>query len=113
MVFDKSQFGEFTNATAAVDSAYRYGYDFDDIGNRETSTERGTNTIYAANALNQYAAITTQPFNYSTFQPVFDADMRPRRRRRVVRRSEATEPRSGRKRPRNQTLVKTATGIWD
>lgn len=38
--------------------------------------------------------------------------MRPRRRRRVVRRSEATEPRSGRKRPRNQTLIKTSTDIW-
>ena len=30
----------------------------------------------------------------------------------VPRRSEATEPRSGRKRPRNQTRIKTSTGIW-
>mgnify|MGYP003289604097 CR=1 FL=1 len=46
------------------------------------------------------------------FIPQFDDDMRPRQRRRVARRSEATEPRSGCKRPRNQTLIKTATGIW-
>ena len=32
------------------------------------------------------------------------ADMRPRQRRRVARRSEATEPRSGRKRPRNKNV---------
>ena len=30
---------ELTNATAAVDSAYRYAYDFDDIGNRKASAE--------------------------------------------------------------------------
>ena len=44
---------ELTNAVAAVDAAYRYSYDFDDIGNRETSSERGiffgaktTETVY-------------------------------------------------------------------
>ena len=31
---------ELTNAVAAVDSDYRYAYDFDDIGNRETASER-------------------------------------------------------------------------
>ena len=35
---------ERTNAVASVDSEYRYAYDFDDIGNRETATERGTNS---------------------------------------------------------------------
>ena len=88
-----------------VDSACRYAYDFDDIGNRESSSDRGTNSIYTANSLNQYIAV-------DGFTPQFDDDMRPRRRRRVARRSGATEPRSGRKRPRNQTLIKTATGIW-
>ena len=39
---------ELTNAVASVDSDYRYSYDFDDIGNRETSSERGTNSVYAA-----------------------------------------------------------------
>ena len=96
---------ELTNAVAAVDANYRYAYEFDDIGNRESSSERGMNSVYTANNLNQYTAV-------DDFVPQFDDDMRPRQRRRVARRSEATEPRSGRKRPRNQTLIKTAAGIW-
>ena len=55
---------ELTNATAAVDSAYCYGYDFDDISNRESSSERGTNITYAANSLNQYTALN-QTFEHS------------------------------------------------
>ena len=55
---------ELTNATAAVDSAYRYGYDFDDIGNRRTSVERGASSDYEANNLNQYTEILN-----STVQP--------------------------------------------
>ena len=58
---------ELTNAVAAVDSDYRYSYDFDDIGNRETSSERGTNSVYAANQLNQYTAV-------DDFTPEFDDD---------------------------------------
>ncbi len=75
---------ELTNAVAAIDAEYRYAYGFDDIGNRETAAERGTNTTYAANSLNQYTSISN---SLSTFQPVFDDDG-------------------------NQTLIKTATGIW-
>ena len=71
---------ELTNAVAAVDSDYRYAYDFDDIGNRESSSERGTNSVYTANSLNQYVVV-------DDFIPQFDDDG-------------------------NQTLVKTATGIW-
>ena len=71
---------ELTNAVASVDSAYRYAYGFDDVGNRETSFERGTNSVYAANSLNQYTAV-------DDFKPQFDDDG-------------------------NQTLIKTATGIW-
>lgn len=71
---------ELTNAVAAVDSDYRYAYAFDDIGNRESSSERGTNSLYTANNLNQYTAV-------DDFTPQFDDDG-------------------------NQTLVKTATGIW-
>ena len=71
---------ELTNAVASVDSDYRYAYDFDDIGNRETSSERGTNSVYTANNLNQYNAV-------DDFTPQFDDDG-------------------------NQTLIKTATGIW-
>jgi RHS repeat-associated protein len=71
---------ELTNAVASVDSDYRYAYGFDDIGNRETSSEHGTNSVYTANHLNQYVAV-------DDFVPQFDDDG-------------------------NQTLVKTATGIW-
>ena len=80
---------ELTNATAEVDAAYRYGYAFDDIGNRATSSERSTNVPYAVNHLNQYTEIsnsTVQP-STSNLQPLYDADG-------------------------NQTLVKTATGVW-
>ena len=71
---------ELTNAVAAVDPDYRYAYDFDDIGNRESSCARGTNSVYTANNLNQYTAV-------DDFAPQFDDDG-------------------------NQTLVKTATGVW-
>ena len=71
---------ELTNAVAAIDADYRYSYAFDDIGNRETSSERGTNSVYTANQLNQYTAV-------DDFAPQFDDDG-------------------------NQTLIKTATGIW-
>ena len=71
--------------------AYRYAYAFDDIGNRESSSERGTNSVYAANQLNQYCSITTLTSDVglqtSSFSPQFDDDG-------------------------NQTLVKTETGIW-
>ena len=71
---------ELTNVTATVDADYRYAYDFDDIGNRRNSAEGGTNSLYTASRLNQYAAI-------DDFTPTYDADG-------------------------NQTLIKTATGIW-
>ena len=81
---------ELTNAVAAVDSAYCYVYGFDDIGNRETSFEHGTNSVYTANRLNQYTAIAdvaATPSSSQTFNPKFDDDG-------------------------NQTLIKTATGVW-
>ena len=76
---------ELTNAIAAVDANYRYSYQYDPIGNRESSSERGTNTTYAANELNQYTQIAAT--GEDAFVPEFDDDG-------------------------NQTLVKTATGIW-
>ena len=57
---------ELMNATAAVDSAYRYTYDFDDIGNRKTSSERGTEMSYSANQLNQYTSIDTTTVSPAT-----------------------------------------------
>ena len=58
---------ELTNAVSAVDADYHYVYDFDNIGNREISSEHGTNTVYTANVLNQYVAI-------DDFIPQFDDD---------------------------------------
>ena len=58
---------ELTNACALVDSDYQYSYCFDGMGNRETSNERGTNVVYAANSLNQYTSV-------NDFMPEFDED---------------------------------------
>ena len=71
---------ELTNVTAAVDASYRYTYQFDGIGNREMSNQRGESSMYTANRLNQYSAI-------DDFKPEYDDDG-------------------------NQTLIKTATGVW-
>ena len=65
--YDYNQKSELTNAVATIDSDYRYAYDFDEIGNRETSFERGTNSLYFANNLNQYTAV-------DDFTPQFDED---------------------------------------
>ena len=84
---------ELTNAVAVADASYTYAYDFDEIGNRRTSSECGVRSAeYAANELNQYTAISTDTSALfvsprEIFTPLFDADG-------------------------NQTLVKTATGTW-
>ena len=80
---------ELTNAVAQVDAGCRYAYAYDDIGNRNWAQECGTNTAYAANALNQYETIGrgVAAAPQDVFIPQYDADG-------------------------NQTLVKTATGIW-
>ena len=80
IAYSYNEKSELTNAIATADFNYRYAYDFDDIGNRETSSERGTNSVYAANHLNQYNTV-------DDFMPQYDDDG-------------------------NQTLIKTATGIW-
>ena len=66
-----------------------YAYQYDDIGNRITSTDLTTNRTYTANSLNQYSAITTSDLGLQTssFEPQFDDDS-------------------------NQTLIQTSTGIW-
>ena len=79
---------ELTNAVKNA-TLNEYAYQYDDIGNRETSFERGMSATYAANCLNQYKDIeysAVQP-STSNLQPLYDADG-------------------------NQTLVKTKTGIW-
>ena len=81
--------GVLANATDMVDASYRYGYAFDDIGNRKTSAERETNFTYAANNLNQYTTVGhgLRVAPQEEFVPQYDLDG-------------------------NQTLVKTATGVW-
>ena len=71
-------------ASATVNGA-TYGYDYDNIGNRRLATEASDYTLYETNSLNQYTSI--QENEDTAFAPIFDADG-------------------------NQTLVKTATGIW-
>ena len=65
-------------------------YSYDDIGNRITSFDLGTNRTYIANNLNQYVSISNLCASASLceeFIPQFDDDG-------------------------NQTLIKTKTGIW-
>ena len=75
---------ELTNAVKNAESAEEYAYQYDDIGNRLSSLDIGTNRTYTANALNQYTNIVE---GADEFLPQFDDDG-------------------------NQTLIKTATGLW-
>ena len=81
---------ELTSATKTGGPASpEYAYQYDDIGNRITSTDLTTNRTYTANSLNQYSAITTSDsgLQTSSFEPQFDDDG-------------------------NQTLIQTSTGVW-
>ena len=64
----------------------RFGYQYDNIGNRKTSFEFGDTTDYTTNDLNQYAGIVKN--GDESFIPFYDEDG-------------------------NQTKVKTSTGIWN
>ena len=83
---------ELTNAVknATLDE---YAYQYDDIGNRLTSTELDAggpsfvSAEYTANNLNQYTSISNSVPPRETFTPAYDLDG-------------------------NQTLVRTSTGIW-
>ena len=75
---------------AAVPATTEYAYEYDDIGNRITSFDLGTNRTYIANCLNQYTQISNLCDSASLreeFIPQFDDDG-------------------------NQTLIQTATGVW-
>lgn len=74
--------------TSAQVNGESYGYDYDNIGNRRMAMESGDYSIYEANSLNQYTAITgSENEEDFSFTPTFDADG-------------------------NQTTIKTETGIW-
>ena len=84
--------GELISAAKNTEDAkiIEYQYQYDDIGNRITSLDLGTNRTYVANNLNQYTSISNSAISASpreAFTPQFDDDG-------------------------NQTLVQTATGIW-
>ena len=83
---------ELTSATKTggpQSPAAEYAYQYDDIGNRITSTDLTTNRTYTANSLNQYSAIMTSDsgLQTSSFTPQYDDDG-------------------------NQTLIQTSTGVW-
>ncbi len=81
---------ELTSATKTGGPASpEYAYQYDDIGNRITSTDITTNRTYTANSLNQYSAIMTSDSGLqpSSFTPQYDDDG-------------------------NQTLIRTSTGVW-
>ena len=87
---------ELTSATktggpASVPASPEYAYQYDDIGNRITSTDLTTNRTYTANNLNQYTSISSSASSAlsagETFTPQYDDDG-------------------------NQTLIQTSTGIW-
>ena len=75
---------------ASVPAILEYAYQYDDIGNRITSTDLTTNRTYTANSLNQYTLISNLCDSASLreeFIPQFDDDG-------------------------NQTLIQTSTGVW-
>ena len=73
---------ELTSATLGNDE---YAYAFDNIGNRASSAEAGTQSAYSTNNLNQYASIGENEGN--AFVPGYDADG-------------------------NATSIQTSTGTW-
>ena len=79
---------ELTNAVKNA-TLNEYAYQYDDIGNRLSSLDLGTNRTYVANSLNQYTLVGRVLPNapQEEFAPQFDLDG-------------------------NQTLVKTSTGVW-
>ena len=71
--------------TAVTGNGFDYEYAYDNIGNRVSAVEGEDSTVYTANALDQYTAISEN--GAVAFVPQFDADG-------------------------NQILIKTDTGIW-
>ena len=63
----------------------RFGYQYDNIGNRKEAFEFGSTTDYETDELNRYAGIVRN--GGEAFTPQYDADG-------------------------NQTLIRTSTGIW-
>jgi len=45
-------------------TSYDYGFNYDNIGNRQTSTSSESSTFYTSNSLNQYTAVNTETPTY-------------------------------------------------
>ena len=87
---DRNELVSGAKSGGSQSSATEYEYSYDDIGNRLSSLDLGTNRAYTANNLNQYAQISNLCDSASLreeFLPQFDDDG-------------------------NQSLTKTATGVW-
>jgi RHS repeat-associated protein len=86
---DAFSYNPRSELTSAVLGTNDYVYLFDPIGNRISTTENTETTEYVANELNQYSQISVPsvPSVPSVVNPTYDADG-------------------------NQTLIRTATGIW-
>ena len=87
---DRNELVSAAKSGGAQSSATEYEYSYDDIGNRLLSFDLGTNRTYTANRLNQYTSISNRCLSASLreeFIPTFDLDG-------------------------NQTLIQTATGLW-
>lgn len=82
---DSFTYNERSELAAATLGTDGYGYGYDNIGNRKTARELAEELTYASNSLNQYDSITKG--EEAPFVPTYDANG-------------------------NQTLVKTATGLW-
>ena len=82
-------FAAKSGTPTALSAMTEHAYEYDDVGNRLTSLDLGTNSTYTANNLNQYTSISNfaSPAFAAEFIPQFDDDG-------------------------NQTLIQTATGIW-
>ncbi len=81
---------ELVLAAKNAEDAKEHEYGYDDIGNRQTSSDLGVSRTYTANSLNQYTEISTLRVSApprETFIPQFDDDG-------------------------NQTLIQTKTGVW-
>ena len=89
-----------------------YAYQYDDIGNRITSTDLGTNRTYIANSLNQYMLISNLCDSRLSLRSAWSLPhgSRPPSRGGYASLREEFTPQfddDG-----NQTLIQTSTGIW-
>ena len=82
---DSFSYNDRSELTGAILGSDAYDYSYDNIGNRKTAQELAEELDYTANQLNQYTRI--EESGKTPFVPQYDSNG-------------------------NQTLIKTATGVW-